>query len=77
MGGGGGMHLLYPSPRSDPATPPYTSTVVYRPVTPSLTWLSCVSSFFLILVLQLRFKKIGPQCVLVWDFIQVCYGLNK
>ena len=23
------------------------------------------------------FKKIGPQCVLVWDFIRVCYGLNK
>ena len=22
-------------------------------------------------------RKIGPQCVLVWDFIQVCCGLNK
>ena len=22
-------------------------------------------------------KKIGPQCILVWDFIQVWYGLNK
>ena len=29
------------------------------------------------IIIIIIIKKIGPQCILVWDFIQIWYGLNK